>query len=116
MNFPNEINFQIKSNRIKSNKYSNQIKSNIQIKSNQINSNQNLPIQMRCFTISSKLNWIGHVKTLNLPWVAKVEPIVRFFDLFAIANALKEHAILVTKTVTPSRIVESRQRIHEASY
>jgi hypothetical protein len=64
--------------------------------------------------VAAKLHHVGDVETLDLPRIAKVEPEVGLLDLRAVANALKEHAVLIAQTVAPRRVVLRRQRVDEA--
>mmetsp|Transcript_11860 Transcript_11860/g.25468 ORF Transcript_11860/g.25468 Transcript_11860/m.25468 type:complete len:216 (+) Transcript_11860:2817-3464(+) len=61
-----------------------------------------------------ELDGVGDNQPLNLPGVAKGEPVVGLLVLEAVNNALAEHAVGVTDAIAPCWQVERGHRVQEA--
>mmetsp|Transcript_3131 Transcript_3131/g.5401 ORF Transcript_3131/g.5401 Transcript_3131/m.5401 type:complete len:228 (-) Transcript_3131:258-941(-) len=65
--------------------------------------------------MAEESNRVGDIETLDFPWVSMGEPIIWHLELVAIlADLLEEHSVLVSDTVSPTRIVECCEGVHEA--
>jgi hypothetical protein len=66
------------------------------------------------FDPSIELHSEGVLRTGDLPGIAESKPIVRFFDLITIADALMEHSVVVADAVAVSRQLERGHGIEKA--
>src|SRR5579871_6177505 len=64
--------------------------------------------------MAMEFNLVQHFGTRKFPGIAITQPIVGMFDLPAVLDALREHAIFITDAVTVTRKVERRHGVEEA--
>jgi hypothetical protein len=61
-----------------------------------------------------ELHLVDDVQAGHLPRVPKGQPVVRELHLVAVHDLLLEDAVVVAEPVAPRRVVQRRQRVHEA--
>jgi len=61
--------------------------------------------------MTEKANRVGDIRTFDLPRIAKLFPVVRYFLLAAFVNDLLENSVVVADTIAPSGNLHSGKRV-----